>query len=285
MNSFYGKTRKGKRKGLKPLRIKPKKLVDSAIILAINSFEDDGRDHDDSNSDDENDRYDRNDDDNDSDSDSDWSCSSSIDSASAGDSKCENEVLRKIVCVQLKDEDIEIHLATELVTRSVATVNTMINRYSKLLVWLYYKTVTPPRSEINALTLLQEIVLRKFQMINKYYKFLRETLLMKPSTIYNFNEDVAALMNWFVVFRVSRNEEYYVTVNDLYSVNIILKAMRKFYAKERRILATQSVDNTIEALISAKKWPKGGLKELHDAVLSQIPWAKKNMLATSLLHA
>ena len=219
------------------------------------SFEDDGNNHDD-NSDDENDRYDENDDDNESDSD--WSCSSSINSAT--DSKC------------LKDEDIEVHLATELVTRSAATVNTMINRYSKLLVWFYYKSDNVC-SEINALQLLHDIVLRRFQLLTKYYKFLRDILLMKPSTIYNFNEDVAALLNWFVVFRVPRSEDYYVTANDLYSVNIVL--MRKFYAKERRILATQSVDNTIEALISARKWPKGGLKELHDAVLSQIPWARK----------
>ena len=261
MKSFNGK----KRKGLKPLRIKPKHLADSAS----NSFEDDGNNHNDT-SDDENGRYDLNDDDNESDSD--WSCSSSINSAT--DSKCENEVLREIVFLQLKDEDIEVHLATELVTRSAATVNTMVNRYSKLLVWFYYKSDNVC-SEINALQLLHDIVLRRFQLLTKYYKFLRDILLMKPSTIYNFNEDVAALLNWFVVFRVPRSEDYNVTTNDLYSVNIILKAMRKFYAKERRILATQSVDNTIEALISARKWPKGGLKELHDAVLSQIPWARK----------
>ena len=61
------------------------------------------------------------------------------------------------------------------------------------------------------------------------------------------------------------SEDYYVTANDLYSVNIILKAWKRCASFTQKsvayYLATQSVDNTIEALIiSARKWPKGGFK-------------------------
>ena len=218
--------------------------------------------------------------DSDSDSDSDWSFSS-IDSDS--DSRYENEALHRTIVLQLKEEDIEVHLATELVSRSTATVNTMLNRYAKLLVWFHSKS-EKSGCDINALKLLKNIVLKRFQMITKFYTFLRETQLFKPSTIYNFNEDVSILLNWFAVFRVSRNEEYDVTSNDLYSVNLILKAMRKFYSKERRILACQSVDNTVESLIAAKKWPKGGLKELNDAVVAQMPWARTVCSQPACVH-
>jgi hypothetical protein len=30
----------------------------------------------------------------------------------------------------------------------------------------------------------------------------------------------------------------------------------------------------VEGLVAARKWPPGGLKELNDAVLSQLPWAR-----------
>ena len=175
-------------------------------------------------------------------------------------------------------------MAAELIIRSASTVKTMINRFSKLLVWFYIKFEVKG-SDINVLQLLMDLVLKRFQMLTKYYKHLRESLQFKPSTVYNFNEDVSVLLNWFAVFRVpGEEEEYSVTSNDLYGANLIIKAMRKFYSKERRVLACKSGDNTIEALVNVQKWPQGGLKELHDAVLSQMSWAKKVCAAQLYRH-
>ena len=248
-----------KRKNLKPLRRSPKFAVaiPSAAIIVLDSEKEDDEEDDDIVSGTE-----------DFDSDSDWSCSS-IDSE-----MCDCEILIEAAARQLKESDIEVHLAVELIIRSASTVKTMINRFSKLLVWFYIKFEVKG-SEIDVLQLLMDLVLKRFPMLTKYYKHLRESLQFKPSTVYNFNEDVSVLLNWFVVFRVPGEDEYSVTSNDLYGANLIIKAMRKFYSKERRVLACKSGDNTIEALVSIQKWPEGGLKELHNAVLSQMSWARK----------
>lgn len=204
--------------------------------------------------------------------DSDWSRSSE-DSEDSEMCDGENNLL-ETVTGQLKEAGIEIHLESELIARSDSTVKTMINRYSKLLVWFYLKFEIKG-SDINALQLLKDLVLERFQMLIKYYKHLRESLQLKPATVYNLNEDVSVLLNWFIIFRVAGEAQYSLTSVDLYGVNLIIKAMRKFYSKERRVLACKNGDNTIESLISLRKWPQGGLKELHDAVLSQMLWARK----------
>jgi hypothetical protein len=183
-----------------------------------------------------------------------------------------NEMLQSKIIGQLKEEGIEIHLHSELVNRSLTTVNTMLNRYAKLFAWFHKKQVEID-ADVNVLRMLNDIVLRRFQLLTKYYKYLRDVILSKPSTIYNLNEEVSILLNWFAVFRESR-DEHTVQAADLYAVNLVIKAMRKYYSKERRILACKSTSNTVEGLIKSKKWPRGGLKELHDVVLSEMQWAR-----------
>jgi hypothetical protein len=73
---------------------------------------------------------------------------------------------------------------------------------------------------------------------------------------------------------VSRDDQFSVQPADLYAVNLVIVAMRKFYSKERRRLSCKSVNNTVEGLMAAKKWPRGGLKELDDATESQMQWAR-----------
>ena len=263
-----------KRKGLQPLRIKRSNLIfnrdagagadvgagaSELVVPVATVFRDDVNNTDDDEDDKICDDYD---------DDSDWSFSST-DSNTCAD----NESMKNAVVLQLTKEDIVVHLASELVARTSSTVKTMINRYSKLLVWFHIQ-IMAKGSAINSLELLKIIVLKRFQLLPKYYAYMRETLQLKPSTVYNFNEEVAVLFNWFAIFRVSTDEMYSVTTTDLYSVNLIIKAMRKMYSKERRLVACKSVNNTIEALIVERKWPQGGLKELHDAVLGQLSWAR-----------
>ena len=194
-------------------------------------------------------------------------------SSSDSDHSKEAEIHR-IIVEQLKNECLEEHLSKELVKRTAATVKTMINRYAKLLAWFRNKSQDKD-SDVNVLEMLQDIVLSRFQMLVKYYKYLTETVLLKPSTVYNFNEEVSVLLNWFAVFRDSSNDTFAVKTSDLYAANLIIKAMRKHYSKERRVLACSSSENTIEGLIAARKWPQGGLNELHNAVLGQMKWARE----------
>ena len=183
-----------------------------------------------------------------------------------------DEVLHNKVIAQLQGEGIEVHLESELTSRSLATVRTMMNRYAKLIIW-FHKKENETDADMNVVKMLNTIVLRRFQMLTKYYQYLRNVVLSKPSTVYNLNEDISILLNWFAVFRES-NDEHTVHPGDLYAVNLVIKAMRKFYSKERRVMACKSSTNTVEGLIKANKWPIGGLKELHSAVVSEIQWAR-----------
>ena len=185
----------------------------------------------------------------------------------------ENDPLFNKIIGQLKAECLDLHLETDLAHRTVATVNTMINRYAKFFLWCFYQSELPD-CDSNVLKMLQDIVLKRFQILTKYYKYLRETLRFQPSTVYNLNEEIFVLLNWFAIFRVSRDDQFAVQPADLYAVNLVIVAMRKFYSKERRRLSCKSVNNTVEGLMAAKKWPRGGLKELDDATESQMQWAR-----------
>jgi hypothetical protein len=192
-------------------------------------------------------------------------------SSSDDDNSDEEAFLRKIIS-QLKHEFLDEHLATDLVKRTISTVNTMMNRYAKMFYWFYKKIGNG--GDVIVLQMLQTIVLRRFQLLTQYYKHLTENVLLKPSTISNINEEVAVLFNWFAIFRQSRYDTFSVQPTDLYSINLVIKAMRTYYSKERRLLSCRSVDNTVEGLIAARKWPVGGIPELHEAVLSQMHWAR-----------
>ncbi len=205
--------------------------------------------------------------------DDDLQSGSSASSADVPDNSPENDPLFRIIIGQLKAERLDIHLEGELAHRTLATVNTIINRYAKFFVWCFYQSEIPG-SDINVLKILQDIVLKRFQILTKYYKHMRETLLLQPSTVYNLNEEISILFNWFAVFRVSRDDQYSVQPADLYAVNLVIKAMRKFYSKERRRLSCKSTKNTVAGLMAANKWPRGGLKELDDAAESQMQWAR-----------
>ena len=272
--------RKKVKKNTRVLRRKRLRVNSNEIVVNVDNDADEGANEGanegddlsnnaagDDDDDDDDDASANDDDDNDLDFVEDASCFSS---SSSVDSEVE---MHRLIVEQLKHEFLEEHLSVELVKRTAATVNTMINRYAKFFVWLR-KKFQDSDSNINVLKMLQDIVLDRFQILIKYYKYLTEIVLLKPSTVYNFNEEVGVLLNWFAVFRASRKDTFAVKPSDLYSVNLVIKAMRKFYSKERILLSCKSTDNTVEGLIAARKWPQGGLKELHDAVLSQMPWAR-----------
>jgi hypothetical protein len=289
----HSKLKKGLRKSLrKPLRVKVKT---AAVITAPENFRNvsvatffvDGvvENTDATYNDDEFDKSDDDDVDNDE-KDSDYvdePDDNDASSADVPDNSPDNDPLFRIIIGQLKAERLEMHLENELAHRTAATVNTIINRYAKFFLWCFYQSEIPG-SNINVLKILQDIVLKRFQILTKYYTHLRETLLFQPSTVYNLNEEILILLNWFAVFRVSRDDRYSVQPADLYAVNLVVKAMRKFYSKERRRLACKSTKNTVEGLMAANKWPRGGLKELDDAAESQMQWARDVCANPSILN-
>ena len=189
------------------------------------------------------------------------------------DDEMDCETMEECFNLQLRDAGLDLHLLSYLCNRSTSAVNSTIMRCSKLMVWLHNKLkvkVVP-----HALKLLKNLITKKYSLLPLYYNDLLDIELFKPATILNYNEDVQQLVNWFVVYRVETTEERLLSPERLYGINLVIKSMRKMWSKKRKFLTASSNQNTVEGLVEVRKWPIGGLKELNNAVRSQLPWAKK----------
>jgi hypothetical protein len=106
-----------------------------------------------------------------------------------------------------------------------------------------------------------------------FYRYLLKIKLLQPATICHYNLDISALLNWFVVFRHDRNAIFTLQYTDLYAVNKVTAGAGKLYNKlKKRVQAKRP--SCIEDLVAAGRWPAGGMKDLYDAVLSQLEWLR-----------
>jgi hypothetical protein len=189
--------------------------------------------------------------------------------------------LRAEIMFQMLKAEVDQHLESGLKQRSKVLVNTMLGRYSKFIEWFYENVDSDDGGDGNVdkdmdfHRILKSLIMDKYQALSLYYKYLKVCVQLKPSTIYTYNEDMLALVEWFAIFRKNRNVSYPVAATDLIAVNVVIKAMRKIYAKERKMEACKSNTNTKEGLLEARKWPARGLAELNEAVIEQLPWARK----------
>ena len=149
---------------------------------------------------------------------------------------------------------------------------------------------------------MSTFIVEKSKLLPVYYQYLKEKVLFKPSTIIDVNENVQVLVHWFCVYRTQTS--YSTDSSLLYNVNLIIKTMRKVFNKQRHVEEAKNTgmnfkeflwrfllcflvylyslfcassfltDNSIEGLVSARKWPVGGLQELCDAVRKKMSWAK-----------
>ena len=101
------------------------------------------------------------------------------------------------------------------------------------------------------------------------------------STVVTYNDEIRLLVEWFVIYRLCK-ENFRVEQVDVYAVNRVLVTLRKMYSKQRKRENVQKKENTVEDLKEARKWPKGGFKELAKTVSSEIEWAKRVCESRSL---
>jgi hypothetical protein len=216
-----------------------------------------------------------------SDSDSDYSSSDeSHDEDESQWSDCDDsattDALNVEILNQLHEAALNEHLEFDLKPRTPSTVKSMLGRYSNFIAWLYNNNLddyVEGRGGVNVAALLKNTILINHQVLVKYYKYLKDSVLLMSSTIYNYNEEMLILFNWFSVFRKS-SDEYKVMPTDLYAINIVIVAMRKLYSQQRASEACTSNLNTQEGLKKARKWPERGLSELDGAVKRELPWAR-----------
>jgi hypothetical protein len=178
--------------------------------------------------------------------------------------------------LQLIEQGLDEHLKSPICNKSTAMTQTMMMRYTRFLVWLWnlIGLSTTVQGGFNVCHLISAFIIQHSQLLPRYYTHLKEAYLFKASTIIDHNENFQVLVHWYAVYRV-RKEFFAVDPSQLYTINLIIKSMRKTFSRERKVEDTISTDNTIEGLVKSRKWPVGGLQELSDAVVSQMEWARR----------
>ena len=178
--------------------------------------------------------------------------------------------------MQLIEEGLDEHLKSPVCNKSTAMTQTMLTRYTRFLVWLWKQigAAILVQGGFDVCYLISAFIVQHSQLLPKYYSHLKEAYLFKASTIIDHNENFQVLVHWYAVYRVHK-DTFPVDPSQLYTINLIIKSMRKAFSRERKIQEATSTDNTIEGLVKARKWPPGGLQELSDAVGSQMEWARR----------
>ena len=190
------------------------------------------------------------------------------------DSGITDDLLQVDVQTQLKEEGLNDYLSWHKPKRNLGTVSSLVKRFSRLVVWLY--TYLGLWESLNAISVLYHLIMFASRTMELYYHYLKTDLQFKPSTIYNCNEELDELLDWFCSFRKGRkpSDSWAIRESDLHAIRVVVKKSRKLLARERRYAAAINPRNTVSELIAAKKWPLGGLAELNDAVLSEMDWAR-----------
>ena len=209
----------------------------------------------------------------DSDDDSDYDVSSDSNAAADGDINREDS---EQCHMQLIEQGLDEHLKSPVCNKSIAMCQTMLMRYTRFLVWLwkYIGAAICVQGGFDVCYLISSFIVQHSQLLPKYYMHLKEAYLFKASTILDHNENFQVLVHWYAVYRVDK-DCYPIDPSQLYTINLIIKSMRKTFSRERKVQEATSTDNTIEGLVKSRKWPIGGLQELSDAVGSQMEWARR----------
>ena len=207
--------------------------------------------------------------------DSDYEVEVSSDSNVDGDGEMDREISEQCQ-LQLIEQGLDEHLKSPICNKSTAMTQTMMMRYTRFLVWLwkFIGLSTTVQEGFNVCHLISSFIIQYSQLLPRYYTHLKEAYLFKASTIIDHNENFQVLVHWYAVYRV-RKELFVVDPSQLYTINLIIKSMRKAFSRERKVEEAKNTDNTIEGLVKSRKWPIGGLQELSDAVVSQMEWARR----------
>ena len=94
------------------------------------------------------------------------------------------------------------------------------------------------------------------------------------STVLTYNDEIRLLVEWFVIYRFCK-DEFKVEQTEVYAVNRVLATLRKMYSKQRKHEDVKKKENTVEELKAARKWPKGGFKQLAETVFFDVDWAQR----------
>ena len=162
---------------------------------------------------------------------------------------------------QLHVMGVTSHFKTSLGgNKNKKTITTLVVRVSHLLAWASIRLKCDTAEETAT-----EIVNQAYGALMDYCFYLSEKMGFKTSTLFAYMDDFSAFVKWFGFFYHTGG------IMNLSGVENVLTAVRKMinkvYVKE-----CGAASNDIPTLIETRRWPKGGMAELTEAVSKELPW-------------
>jgi hypothetical protein len=192
------------------------------------------------------------------------------DGASFSNGSAAHELKKAKIRDELMQSNLISFLGSKLSNKSSSSISTLLKRSIDFLCW-FSNQEEERWTGLDALKLLQVFIVKRSDLLPDYYTYLSDVLLLKASTVMNYNEDFYSLVKWFTLYRENRFTVCRVHSSALFIVRDIVTTMRKTYAKLRKIDRSNEA-NSIEELIELRKWPSRGLNELYDAVAKERDW-------------
>ena len=150
-------------------------------------------------------------------------------------------------------------------------IDTMVKRLTGLLLWTYcyiYKIKLPEiENEYWGWFLL--VTTKYYMTVNKYAAFLSERKKISPSTILNHLSDIGAMAKWLVHF----SGRHFGAPQSIVGFEEVLKGLRRSFNKHINKNTYNGL--SLEKRIEYRKYPRGGMKELQEAVLQKKEWVIK----------
>jgi hypothetical protein len=182
----------------------------------------------------------------------------------------ELEVLDSIALCKLKGKikkeinttSLKQHFRSELGgEKTKSAIKTLITRASSAISWMGFWLRKEFADDILCLMHKKD----NFKYMMNYFKFLSKTMGKKPSTILSYVDDIAAYIKWKVLFD-SEAQEYHGK-----GLEATLCSVRKLFKRSNKKRGG-AASKDIPTLIRQKRWPKGGLLDLINAVVLQLDW-------------
>lgn len=145
-------------------------------------------------------------------------------------------------------------------------------RLASLVQWFHlerYKEEVPV-DEIHIVKVLKQILNIEYTAIQEYSTYLSEKRLLTPETIMNFMGDLVRCFAWMCLFAPADIKQ--PMGNNAGIANVVQIVRETQSSRQRR---DRSTSHTLDEKVRLRLAPAKGLKELRDAVVSALPWTKK----------
>jgi hypothetical protein len=183
---------------------------------------------------------------------------------------------------EMRDNDeLQNFFQGPLCTKSKKACRTLQQRISTLCSWYTSNVNNTDGISHTVYSILFELIQFNYHELAMFFLYLNTVLMLKAATLCTYMDDIIFIAKWFVMLRQTRIIMYKSGPQDLQGLKMVLAATRKIY-KKRLVEEQSSAPDSIEELIQVKRWPLGGLQELFDAVVNELPWLTKVLALNNL---